>query len=115
MAERTLIRAESVLIRRYSEISRDIRRYPVISSDPSSHCESSRDFSSFSSIQLQPAVGARIGWELPPQLAKVLPNSRAARVGTELRPGDELVEAGDPFLGLSEIRNFRDLVIFFSV
>eukprot|EP00435_Cladocopium_sp_Y103_P040213 s637_g10.t3 len=39
-----------------------------------------------------PPLGLRIGWELPPQLAKVLPNSRAARVGTELRPGDELVE-----------------------
>eukprot|EP00438_Fugacium_kawagutii_P019116 Skav204379 [mRNA] locus=scaffold4897:143966:157568:- [translate_table: standard] len=37
----------------------------------------------------------RIGWELPPQLSKVLPNSRAARVGTELRPGDELVEADE--------------------
>ena len=28
------------------------------------------------------------------QAAEVLPNSRAARVGTELRPGDELVEVG---------------------
>ncbi|CAK9059480.1 unnamed protein product [Durusdinium trenchii] len=39
-----------------------------------------------------PPLGLRIGWELPPQLSKVLPNRSAARVCTELRPGDELVE-----------------------
>ena len=67
--------------RNLHQLSRNLQKYPPTSSF-STNC---RDSTSSFSI-------ARIGWELPPQLAKVLPNSRAARVGTELRPGDELVE-----------------------
>eukprot|EP00930_Biecheleria_cincta_P042926 TRINITY_DN29538_c0_g1_i1.p1 TRINITY_DN29538_c0_g1~~TRINITY_DN29538_c0_g1_i1.p1 ORF type:complete len:5332 (-),score=1004.55 TRINITY_DN29538_c0_g1_i1:66-16061(-) len=39
-----------------------------------------------------PPLGLRIRWELPPQLSEVLPDTPAARVGGELRPGDELVD-----------------------
>ena len=70
---------------RSPDISRNLQKSPEISHQLSSFPPNCRDSTSSFSI-------ARIGWELPPQLAKVLPNSRAARVGTELRPGDELVE-----------------------